>query len=68
MTTAVAARSRTASLLFALLGTASVVLGLIIVYSHLLSLGDLSGFGIATIVVTLGSGACLLWASRRAAR
>ena len=61
-------RSRAVPVLFALLGTASVLLGLVIVYSHLRSLDHLNGFGIATIVVTLGSGACLLWASWRAAR
>ena len=68
MTTAVANRTRTVPVLFALLGTASMLLGLVIVYSHLLSLGDLSAFGVASIVVTLGSGGCLLWASRRGFR
>ena len=67
MTTAVATRSRTVPVLFALLGTASLFLGLVIVYTHLRSLDHLNAWGIATIVVTLGSGVSLLWASRRAA-
>lgn len=65
MTTAVQGRSRAVPLLFTAFGTASVLLALALLFFRLRALNLLSW---SVIVVMLGSGACLLWASRRQAR